>query len=99
MVGEKKGILEEEKCTKVVGVISDLLRRDGQGCIHPPSEVKRLLGIPLHYQTWYLHRSVMQLRKKLANNYISVAVSPEHGISFTLYKAPRDLNVRISPIN
>ncbi len=98
-MGEKVSILDELKCSQAVGVISDLIKRECQGFILPPSEVKRLLGIPVHYQTWYLHRSVIQLKKKLANNYISVAISPEDGICFTLYKVPRQPGIRVSPIN
>ena len=99
MMGEKKGILEDERCRTAVGVIRDLIKKECQGFILPPSEVRRLLGIPLHYQTWYLHRNVLELRKKLANNYISVAVSPEHGICFTIYKVPKEPGIRVSPIN
>lgn len=98
-MGEKINILDGLKCSQAVGVISDLIKRECQGFILPPSEVKRLLGIPLHYQTWYLHRSVIELRKKLANFYISAAISPELGISFTLYKVPRQASIRVSPIN
>jgi hypothetical protein len=99
IMGEQNSILEEKKCIQAVGVIRDLISRECQGFILPPSEVRRLLGIPGHYQTWYLHRNVHELRKKLANNYISVAVSPEQGISFTLYKVPREESIRVSPIN
>lgn len=98
-MGEKTSILEEEKCKKAVAVIRDLISRECQGFILPPSEVRRLLGIPGHYRTWYLHRSVIELRKKLANNFISVAVSPEDGICFTLYKIPNQPDIRVSPVN
>lgn len=98
-MGEKTSILDELKCSQAVIVISDLIKRECQGFILPPSEVKRLLGIPAHYQTWYLHRSVLQLKKKLANNYISVEISPGDGISFTLYNVPRQPGIRVSPVN
>ncbi len=98
-MGEQISIIDERKCSKAVGVISDLIKRECQGFILPPSEVKRLLGIPVHYQTWYLHRSVIQLKKKLANKYISMAVSPEDGICFTLYTLPKQPGVRVSPMN
>jgi hypothetical protein len=99
MMGEDVTILEEEKCRNAVGVIRDLISRESQGFILPPSEVRLLLGIPGHYRTWYLHRSVISLRRKLANNFISVAVSPENGICFTLYKIPNQPDIRILPIN
>ncbi len=99
MMGEDISILEEEKCRNAVRVIRDLISRESQGFILPPSEVRRLLGIPGHYRTWYLHRSVISLRRRLANNFISVAVSPENGIFFTLYKVPSQPNIRVSPIN
>ena len=98
-MGERKSTIEDMKCSQAVDVIRDLISRECQGFILPPSEVRRLLGIPGYYQTWYLHRSVIELRKKLANNFISIAVSPEQGICFTLYKVPREERIRVSPIN
>lgn len=98
-MGEDISILEEEKCRTAVAVIRDLIGRENQGFILPPSEVRRLLGIPAHYRTWYLHRNVISLRRKLANNFISVAVSPENGIFFALYKIPSRLDIRTSNIN
>lgn len=99
MMGEKDIIQANRRCTKAATVIQDLIRHECQGFILPPSEVKRLLGIPSYYQTWYLHKNVITLRKALANNYISMAVSPEYGICITLYKVPRDTYVRFSPRN
>ncbi len=98
-MGEQENFAGQKKCIQAVDVIRDLIKRECQGFILPPSEVRRLLGIPGYYQTWYLHRSVLELRKKLANNYISIAVSPEQGICFTLYKVPREESIRVSPIN
>ncbi len=98
-MGEHKNTLDEKRCIQAVDVIRDLLSRECQGFILPPSEVRRLLGIPGYYQTWYLHKSVLELRKKLANNYISIAVSPEQGICFTLYRVPREKSIRVSPLN
>lgn len=99
MMGEKMNIQEDRRCDRAATVIQDLIRKECQGFILPPAEVKRLLGIPGYYQTWYLHKKVIQLRRKLANNYISMAVSPEHGICITLYKVPKDTYVRFSPRN
>jgi len=91
--------LDTQRCTHAVGIIRDLISHECQGFILPPSEVRRLLGIPTHYQTWYLHRNVLELRKKLANNYISVSVSPQHGICFTLYSIPKHTGVRTQQVN
>lgn len=88
MIAEMRGTLNNVKCNRAVGVISDLIKTECRGFILPPSEVKRLLGIPGHYRTWYLHRSITELKKKLANNFISIVISPEHGICFTLYRIP-----------
>ncbi|MBN2298648.1 MAG: hypothetical protein JXM72_08635 [Deltaproteobacteria bacterium] len=99
MMGEKGKTQEDTRCNKAATVIRDLIKHECQGFILPPSEVKRLLGIPGYYQTWYLHKKIITLRKALANNYISMAVSPEYGICITLYKVPRDTYVRFSPRN
>ncbi len=98
-MGHKVSIQEDGRCDHAATVIQDLIRHECQGFILPPSEVKRLLGIPGYYQTWYLHKKIVQLRKKLANSFISMAVSPEQGISVTLYKVPKENYVRFSPRN
>lgn len=99
MIAELRSTLDDAKCNRAVVVISDLIRTEYQGFILPPSEVKRLLGIPGHYQTWYLHRSITELRKKLANNFISIAVSPEYGICFTIYQIPGQMDRQPSKNN
>jgi len=91
--------LDDQKCLSAVGVIRDIISHECQGFILPPSEVRRLLGIPLHYQTWYLHRNVLELRKKLANTFISVHVDPRHGIGFTLYNIPGQASLRQKQVN
>lgn len=96
---EKTSALDDQKCLHAVGIIREIISHECQGFILPPSEVKRLLGIPVHYQTWYLHRNVLELRKKLANNFISVTVSPQHGITFMLYNVPRHTGMRPLPLN
>ena len=98
-MGEKGNTQRNRRCNRAATVIRDLIKHECQGFILPPSEVKRLLGIPGYYQTWYLHKKVVDLRKALANNYISMAVSPEYGICITLYKVPRETYVRFSPKN
>lgn len=91
--------LDDQKCLNAVGVIRDLISRECQGFILPPAEVRRLLGIPIHYQTWYLHRNVLELRKKLANNFISVNVDPRHGICFALYHIHGQAGARPKQVN
>jgi hypothetical protein len=90
---------DNQKCTHAVGVIKEIISHECQGFILPPSEVRRLLGIPVHYQTWYLHQNVLELRKKLANNFISVTVNPQHGICFTLYNIPKQASMRPQQVN
>ena len=98
-MGEHINLQEDRRCGQAVTIIKELIKNECQGFILPPSEVKRILGIPGYYQTWYLHKKVIELRKKLANSYISMSVSPEYGISITLYKVPKDTYVRFSPRN
>lgn len=99
MFDAKTDMQDDQRCGYAAEIINDLIRSECQGFILPPSEVRRLLGIPGHYHTWYLHRSITILRKKLANTFVSMAISPEHGISFTLYRAPSKAMVRVSPVN
>jgi hypothetical protein len=99
MISAETGIQDDRKCSHAAEVINDLIRNECQGFILPPSEVRRLLGIPGHCRTWYLHKSIAVLRKKLAGTFVSMAVSPDLGISFTLYEIPRQSMVRVSPIN
>ena len=98
-MGENITIREDRRCDRAITVIKELIRNECQGFILPPSEVKRLLGIPSYYQTWYLHKRVLELKKNLANSFISMGVNPEYGISITLYKVPRDTYVRFSTRN
>ena len=98
-MAEKASSLDDQKCITAVGIIQEIIRTECQGFILPPSEVKRLLGIPLHYHTWYLHKNVLELRKKLANNFISVTVSPVNGICFTLYNLQRHTHARTYQAN
>ena len=98
-MGEHINIREDSRCSRAITVIKELIRNECQGFIIPPSEVKRLLGIPGYYQTWFLHKRVIALRKNLANSFISMSVSPEYGISITLYTVPKDTYIRFSPRN
>lgn len=98
-MGDNISIREDRRCDRAATVIKKLIRNECQGFILPPSEAKRLLDIPSYYQTWYLHKKVIELRKNLANSYISMTVSPEYGICITLYKVPKDVCVRFSPRN
>jgi hypothetical protein len=104
--GEKGGIMASEdmsmqdnrNCNRAAEVISHLIRSECQGFILPPSEVRRMLGIPGYCRTWYLHRNISALQKRLANSFICMSVNPEQGICFTVYKAPRQSTIRVSPL-
>ncbi len=98
MASEDMSVQDSRNCNRAVQVISHLIRNECQGFILPPSEVRRMLGIPRHCRTWYLHRNIITLRKRLANSFICMSVSPEQGICFTVYKAPRQCTVRVSPV-
>jgi hypothetical protein len=98
MASEDMSMQDSLNCNRAAEVISHLIRNECQGFILPPSEVRRMLGIPGYCRTWYLHRNIVALRKKLANSFICMSVHPEQGICFTVYKAPRQSTVRVSPV-
>ena len=97
MICEETGRQDDRKCSRAAEIINELIGMECQGFILPPSEVRRLLGIPGYYHTWYLHENIAQLREELENTLISMAVSPEYGISFTRSRPLRHCTVRVSP--
>ncbi len=98
MASEDMSMQDNRNCNRAAEVISHLIRSECQGFILPPSEVRRMLGIPGYCRTWYLHRNISALQKRLANSFICMSVNPEQGICFTVYKAPRQSTIRVSPL-
>lgn len=86
---DKVCMLDEQRCNHAARFICGLIENERRGFILPPSEARRLHGIPEHIWTWCLHRNVSGLEEKLAVTRASMEGNPLYGTSFTLYRIPR----------